>query len=477
MSNEKVVNDRTNISSLESNRLRQIQSHISLGNEKEAYKKASVTQQYETVETKALVNGRVVTKTEKVLVNSRMKAFKPRDNLSVGSGYRNIESEAVEKNEKSSNVEERHKGTFGKVLHTKGDLTSQSVNRKKNTESQITFEKIGSEPLKPVSRIETREKKILVGGKIVTKIEKIVVNDVRSTKSVSSHESKRSEEKFQNVKNTTTNNLMEGDTFEKSLRGTAEMSRIDSKEKKSMSATSGEFMKAISNTSIDSQVEENRGYHRRNVISSSAADINNVVLHRKGTTSALEAQHRISSAASVQRKSINNLSEIGQYISNSSQSNERKSLSSLHRQSVSPTRRESTVTDSAKTPLRQVSHWSNSLHLDDSLRSGRTLSKDNLVIGTGKYLASSSESKVSTSKTSQSLSSQTIERKIHRSNTSHISFGDTTSSSFTSLYRNEFTPRHSGPCPASFIETTSTPFKHTRDTRKHKYYLPVVDTK
>jgi len=48
------------------------------------------------------------------------------------------------------------------------------------------------------------------------------------------------------------------------------------------------------------------------------------------------------------------------------------------------------------------------------------------------------------------------------------------SSHTASSYKKEFVPKVTGPCPATLLETKEPPFKHTRDTQKHRFYLPVV---
>lgn len=66
--------------------------------------------------------------------------------------------------------------------------------------------------------------------------------------------------------------------------------------------------------------------------------------------------------------------------------------------------------------------------------------------------------------------------KVHRStNVSNISLGQETAVS-SSLYKNEFKDRHKGPCPAALLQMQKNTFKHTRDTPRHKYYIPVVET-
>ncbi|XP_022170292.1 GATA zinc finger domain-containing protein 14-like, partial [Myzus persicae] len=72
-----------------------------------------------------------------------------------------------------------------------------------------------------------------------------------------------------------------------------------------------------------------------------------------------------------------------------------------------------------------------------------------------------------------SISAMHRQDRVSRSSTnrSHISLGDSSiSESSTSHYRNEYKPRVSGPCPVPLIERNQAPFRHTRDTKTHKFY-------
>ncbi|XP_050540222.1 titin isoform X24 [Daktulosphaira vitifoliae] len=62
------------------------------------------------------------------------------------------------------------------------------------------------------------------------------------------------------------------------------------------------------------------------------------------------------------------------------------------------------------------------------------------------------------------------ERVTKSSNRSHITLGDTSITSNISHYKNEYKPRVTGPCPVPLIERNQAPFKHTRDTKSHKFY-------
>lgn len=211
-------------------------------------------------------------------------------------------------------------------------------------------------------------------------------------------------------------------------------------------SSSAEFRQAMSGQSERTHVDSTSktSHHRKNVISSSSADVSNSVLHRRGVVSSTEALHTISSTAADQRKSISNLAETGQYISNSSQSNDRRSLTSLHRST------------------KDGNPWASSTYE----RPQRVVRQDNLTVG-GKFYSQSE------AKNYGNFSSQKVERVQRQSNVSHITLGDG-SSTTSSMYKKEYVPRTKGPCPASLIETKQAPFKHTRDTQKHKFYMPVV---
>ncbi|XP_011864756.1 PREDICTED: uncharacterized protein LOC105560330 [Vollenhovia emeryi] len=214
-------------------------------------------------------------------------------------------------------------------------------------------------------------------------------------------------------------------------------------------SNSPEFRQSINGQNVErSQVDSATkfGHHRKNVISSSSADVNNAVLHRRGAASSTEALHTISSTAADQRKSISNLAESGQYISNSTQSNDRRSFTSLHRTS------------------KEVNPWASSSYE----RPQRIVRQDNLTVG-GKFYSQSEAKNYG----NFSQSTQKVERVQRQSNASHINLGDGSTVS-SSMYKREYVPRHGGPCPAALLEAKQAPFKHTRDTQKHKFYMPVV---
>lgn len=212
--------------------------------------------------------------------------------------------------------------------------------------------------------------------------------------------------------------------------------------------SSAEFRQAISGQSMEKLQMDGAvtktSHHRKNVISSSSADVTNSVLHRRRATSSTEALHTISSTAADQKKSISNLAESGQYISNSSQSSDRRSLTSLHRST------------------KEGNPWASSTYE----RPQRIVRQDNLTVG-GKFYSHSE------AKNYGNFTSQKVERVHRQANVSHINLGDG-SMVTSSMYKKEYTPRHKGPCPAALIEAKQTPFKHTRDTQKHKFYMPVI---
>lgn len=125
---------------------------------------------------------------------------------------------------------------------------------------------------------------------------------------------------------------------------------------------------------------------------------------------------------------------------------DRKSLTSLHRSNkeVNPW-----ASSSYERPQRIVRH------------------QDNLTVG-GKFY-SHSEGRSYGNFSNQ----QKVERIQKQSNVSHISLGDSSSLN-SSMYKKEYIPRNRGPCPAALLEAKKVPFKHTRDTQKHKFYMPLI---
>lgn len=170
------------------------------------------------------------------------------------------------------------------------------------------------------------------------------------------------------------------------------------------------------------------------------------VLHRKGTVVVPEPMpHSTSTTAAVQRKAIQNID--GQF--SSQQTHDRKSLSSMHRQGV-------------------TENYAHNAHTYSKKRG------DTLLIGMSNNFTTESESKSygNFAQTHRVISKTTY-------NSSQISFGAEMSNKSThSSYRKEFTPRVTGPCPAAEIITSQAPtsFKHTRDTKSHKFYKNTTDT-
>ncbi|KAB0803830.1 hypothetical protein PPYR_00800 [Photinus pyralis] len=194
-------------------------------------------------------------------------------------------------------------------------------------------------------------------------------------------------------------------------------------------------------------------HHRRNVMQTEA-DITNQVLHRKGVHTSTEALHATSSAALAQRKSISNLHDQGNYIN---QSTDRRSLSSIHRSNVQEAHH-----------ARRGQEWSSATYTYE--RPQKIVRQDNLSVGGHFYGQSEAHSYGNFTK-QQNI--QKVERVSRKSNISNINLGESHVTVVTS-YKNEFAPRHTGPCPASLIDKPKGPFKHTRDTKSHKFYMPVV---
>uniref|UniRef100_A0A8D8XTT4 Titin n=1 Tax=Cacopsylla melanoneura TaxID=428564 RepID=A0A8D8XTT4_9HEMI len=213
----------------------------------------------------------------------------------------------------------------------------------------------------------------------------------------------------------------------------------ETKNVRSSHAASSEFQKTIrqegfKDTELQSQLQT-AGHHRKNIISSSSSDVSNAVLHRKGIVSATESEHTLSSTAAIQRQSLKNLD--GQFMTTSQ---DRKSLSSLHRQGIDE-------------------------HISNIRKS------DSLTVG-GKFYGQSEASR-----SYGNFSSQQTVTRTRQSNTSNISLGSEMSrQEIASLYKKEYTPRVSGPCPAATIDKSQNVFKHTRDTKTHKFYLPNVSS-
>jgi hypothetical protein len=192
-------------------------------------------------------------------------------------------------------------------------------------------------------------------------------------------------------------------------------------------------------------------HHRKNVMTSSE-EISNQILHRKGLHTSTEALHATSSAALDMRKSICNLHDQGHI----SQNSDRRSLSSIHRS-----------TQENNMVNRRGQQSSTTYQVVE--RPQKIVRKDNLSVGGHFYGQSEARSYGEFTK-QQNV--QRVERVTRRSNISNISLGDTSSTVVTS-YKKEYLPRNVGPCPAVLIDIPKGPFKHTRDTKSHKFYAPV----
>jgi hypothetical protein len=184
----------------------------------------------------------------------------------------------------------------------------------------------------------------------------------------------------------------------------------------------------------------------------SSEEISNQILHRKGLHTSTEALHATSSAALDMRKSICNLHDQGHI----SQNSDRRSLSSIHRS-----------TQENNMVNRRGQQSSTTYQVVE--RPQKIVRKDNLSVGGHFYGQSEARSYGEFTK-QQNV--QRVERVTRRSNISNISLGDTSSTVVTS-YKKEYLPRNVGPCPAVLIDIPKGPFKHTRDTKSHKFYAPV----
>ncbi|XP_061384181.1 uncharacterized protein LOC133320283 [Danaus plexippus] len=210
------------------------------------------------------------------------------------------------------------------------------------------------------------------------------------------------------------------------------------------------------------------GHHKRTSDLVSDASSTNAVLHRKGITSTTEAQHSISSTAAAQRKSIINLSDRGEYISNSTHSADRKSISSMHR-SGRDNAVSSHSSENVDVRRQQKRDGESTLIIE---RQPRVVSRDNLRVGGEFYGHSEARSYGNFSRsdhTARSERTERVERQTRTGTTSHFVLGDGSSS-----YKREYTTHVHGTCPATLIESPRTPFKHTRDSREHKFYTAKI---
>lgn len=239
-----------------------------------------------------------------------------------------------------------------------------------------------------------------------------------------------------------------------------------------------------SNASTNQNNQALQSHHRKNVLTSST-DVNNSVFHRKAnlSTNSNEALHSnsMSSTAAIQRKSISNLHDQAIYNTSS----DRKSYSSMHRQGKETVSHSSSSTTMHSHQQSGTSHSGSNIverssshggqlrqssSVSSSDRAQKIVKKDNLSLG-GEFYGKS-ESKAYGSFTS-GHQHHVIDRAsvARRSNQSSITLGDGQNHS-SSVYRREYAVVHSGPCPATNIEHKTATFKHTRDTKSHKFYKP-----
>ncbi|CAH0764487.1 unnamed protein product [Diatraea saccharalis] len=246
----------------------------------------------------------------------------------------------------------------------------------------------------------------------------------------------------------------------------------------SVTKTSIEFQRAMhgggETNTIDNSTRS--GYHKRTSDLVCDANSANAVLHRKGVSSATEAHHTISSTAAAQRKSIGNLAERGEYISNSTHSSDRKSISSMHRSArdnMAVISQYSDTTDSRRSVKRD---GQSTLVVE---RQPRVTIRDNLQVGGDFYGQSEARSYGSFSKSEHGQRAERSERveKVERVTRQHGSTSQFVLGDGSTSYKREFTSHVHGVCPATLIETPRTPYKHTRDTREHKFYATKVTQK
>lgn len=194
--------------------------------------------------------------------------------------------------------------------------------------------------------------------------------------------------------------------------------------------------------------EKNVTHHKRNVISSE--EINNQILHRKGMHTSTETLHATSASALDMRKSVCNIHDQGRTVVNT----DRHSLSSIHR---------------SNQESNALNRRSQQVTYQTVERPQKIVRRDNLSVGGHFYGQSEARSYGEFTK-QQNV--QRVERVNRRSNISNITLGDSNVHVVTS-YKKEYAPRNVGPCPAVLVDAPKGPFKHTRDTKSHKFYLPV----
>lgn len=228
------------------------------------------------------------------------------------------------------------------------------------------------------------------------------------------------------------------------------------------SSSNSQVVKSSSSSNISSHTERHiqtnqvvNHHHRKSMVTASE-DVNNQILYRKGLHTSSEALHATSQSALDMRKSICNLHDQGQ----THVQNERRSLSSIHRSNQ----------DAKEHNRRSLQHTSSSNQYHVIERPQKIIRRDNLSVGGHFYGQSEARSYGQFTK---EKNVQSVERVTRRSNVSNISLGESNVAVVTS-YKKEYLPRNIGPCPASLVDTPTGPFKHTRDTKSHKFYSPVT---
>uniref|UniRef100_S4PBU5 Uncharacterized protein n=6 Tax=Pararge aegeria TaxID=116150 RepID=S4PBU5_9NEOP len=242
----------------------------------------------------------------------------------------------------------------------------------------------------------------------------------------------------------------------------------------SVTKTSIEFQRAMHGGGDNpiASTTSRTGHHKRTSDLVSDSSSTNAVLHRKGVTSMTEAQHSTSSTAAAQRKAITNLNERGEYISNSTQSADRKSISSMHRSTRDNVAVISQHTENIDTRRQEKRDGQSTMVVE---RQPRVVLRDNLRVGGDFYGNSEARSYGNFSRSNQVDRSERnerverVERHARHGNTSQFVLGEGGTS-----YKREFTTHVHGKCPATLIESPRTPFKHTRDSREHKFYTSKI---
>ncbi|KAJ8980189.1 hypothetical protein NQ317_015066 [Molorchus minor] len=243
-------------------------------------------------------------------------------------------------------------------------------------------------------------------------------------------------------------------TGENEIRQSTSQAHVHQSQKRVENVTNvvrqNNIIHSSSHTDISSKqsVENHAAHHKRNMVSSE--EISNQILHRKGLHTSTEALHATSSSALDMRKSVCNLHDQGRTVVNT----ERHSLSSMHRSNQE--------SNTANRRSQQFTYQAVE-------RPQKVVRKDNLSVGGHFYGQSEARSYGEFTK-QQNV--QRIERVNRRSNISNITLGDSNVHIVTS-YKKEYSPRNLGPCPAVLVDSPKGPFKHTRDTKSHKYYTPV----